>query len=43
MSDEQMIQMVAELWVANGGDADGIDFLKEKIKEAIDKLLIPLK
>ena len=44
MNDEQIIRMVAELWVANGRDADDIDFLKEKIKEAVDKLLtLPIR
>ena len=38
MTDEELINQVAQLWVANGGDAKGIDYCVEKIKNAINSL-----
>ena len=38
MSDEILIQMVAELWVEYGGDAEGYDYCIRKIRDAIDRL-----
>ena len=38
MTDEQLIKAIAKIWVENGGDADGIEWCKEKIKEEVKKL-----
>jgi hypothetical protein len=39
MSDEQLINEMAELWVANGGDAEGIAFNWQRIQQAVqDKM-----
>ncbi len=38
MSDSELIDAVAELWVENGGDADGIAWCFQKIKEAVEEL-----
>jgi len=38
MTDEKLINKIAEIWVENGGDADGLDYCYIKIKQAIDKL-----
>lgn len=35
---QKLIQMVAELWVDNGGDIEGYDYCIRKIREAIDRL-----
>jgi hypothetical protein len=35
MTDEQLIQAVAELWVENGGDAEGIVWNWSKIRDAV--------
>lgn len=37
MNDEQLIEAMAELWVNNGGDADGIDWCWHRIKEAVER------
>ena len=39
MSDEKLVQMVAELWVDHGGDAEGFDWCIRKIRDAIDRLI----
>lgn len=37
MSDEELITKIAELWVQNGGDAEGIEWcwvrIRDKVKE----------
>jgi len=38
MTEEKLIEKMAQLWVENGGDADGIDWCKEKIKAKIKEL-----
>lgn len=35
MNDEKLIDAVAELWVANGGDEDGILWCVNKIAMAV--------
>ena len=35
MSDEQLIEAVAKLWVDNGGDVDGLLWCFSRIKAAI--------
>jgi hypothetical protein len=37
MNDEQLIEAMAELWVSNGGDADGIVWCWHRIKEAVER------
>ena len=36
MTDEQLIAEVARVWVDNGGDADGLDWCHQKLKEAVN-------
>lgn len=39
MSDEQLINEMADLWIANGGDAEGIAFNWQRIQQAVqDKM-----
>ena len=38
MSDNELIELVAQTWVANGGDAEGIAFCWKKIKDCIEEL-----
>ena len=38
MSDKQLIEMTAELWVENGGDAEGLDWSYTKLKAEILRL-----
>jgi len=38
MKDEKLIDLIARIWVANGGDADGIDWAWKKIRDRIAKL-----
>lgn len=38
MEDEELVEMVARLWVALGGDAEGFEWLKEKIKRRIEDI-----
>jgi len=35
MDDERLVEEVARLWVALGGDAEGFEWLEEKIKRRI--------
>ena len=39
MSDERLIDLVATLWVENGGDAEGIVWNWGLIKEAVEAKL----
>jgi len=39
MSDAQLIDAMAELWVENGGDVDGIMYCHEALKKAIKNKL----
>lgn len=36
MSDEQLIDEMATLWVENGGDVEGIDWCWMRLKEAVE-------
>ena len=36
MTDEQLIAEVARVWVDGGGDADGLDWCHQKLKEAVN-------
>ena len=38
MDDERLVDEIARLWVALGGDAEGFEWLKEKIKQRIKEL-----
>jgi hypothetical protein len=35
MSDDQLIAEVAKLWVDNGGDAEGLTWCYDKLRDAI--------
>jgi hypothetical protein len=35
MSDDQLIAEVAKLWMDNGGDAEGLAWCYEKLRDAI--------
>ena len=35
VEDDELIEMVAKLWVSAGGDAEGFEWLKEEIKRRI--------
>lgn len=39
MNDKELIEIVAQIWVKNGGDAEGIEYCKEKLKERINQLI----
>lgn len=39
MSEAALIYAMAELWVNSGGDAEGIDWCKNKIKAAIKEII----
>lgn len=36
MTDAELTKAVADLWVKNGGDADGFDWLRRRIREEIE-------
>ena len=36
MTDDQLIAEVARVWVDGGGDADGLDWCHQKLKEAVN-------
>jgi hypothetical protein len=38
MSDDELIDVVAQAWIAGGGDAEGMAYCWEKIKERITEL-----
>ena len=38
MDDERLVDEIARLWIALGGDAEGFEWLKEKIKQRIKEL-----
>jgi hypothetical protein len=38
MTDEELITKVAELWVSNGGDAEGLGWCFLKLKQKIQEL-----
>lgn len=40
MSDEQLIDEIATLWVKNGGDAEGIVWCWKRIQEAVEAKLL---
>ena len=40
MTDKELIETIAEIWVENGGDADGIEWCREEIKEKITAIMI---
>jgi hypothetical protein len=37
MSDDELIQAVADLWVENGGDAEGFEWVQRRIREEIER------
>lgn len=40
MSDSELCDLIAEVWVDNGGDVDGIDYCIGMIRESIKKEII---
>lgn len=40
MSDEKLCAEVARIWVDGGGDVEGIDWCRHKIKQAVKDELI---
>jgi len=38
MGDKEIIEAVATLWISFGGDAEGFDWCKDKIKKKIKEL-----
>jgi len=38
MSDEKLIEEVAQLWVKSGGDAEGLDWVYNRLKKRIREL-----
>lgn len=36
MTDDQLIAEVARVWVDGGGDAEGLDWCRQKLKEAVN-------
>ena len=43
MNDDQLIGYVAQIWVDNGGDAEGIDWCYRQIKERVAELEVAKK
>lgn len=39
MNDKVLIEIIAQIWVNNGGDSDGIEWCKDKLKERIRQLI----
>lgn len=37
MSDKELIDLIAETWLENGGDSEGFTWVVDKIKEAIQE------
>ena len=37
MSDKELIEAVADLWVSHGGDAEGLDWCFCKLKDAVSE------
>ena len=35
MNDNELIELIADIWVKNGGDAEGLDYVYEKLKARI--------
>jgi len=40
MTDDQLINEMAELWVVNGGDAEGISWCWQRIQQAVEEKII---
>lgn len=38
MSDQELIEAMARLWVENGGDAEGITWVWQRIRTAVEQL-----
>lgn len=38
MTDKELIQKIAEIWIASGGDSDGFLYCQYRIKDAIAEL-----
>lgn len=36
MTDDKLIAEVAQVWVDGGGDAEGLDWCHQKLKEAVN-------
>jgi len=38
MIDNELVELVARIWVSNGGDEDGLEFCWNKLKEKVKEL-----
>ena len=38
MNDKELIETIAQIWVSNGGDAEGLDWCYLKLKQKINEL-----
>jgi len=38
MSDIQLCELIAQIWVDNGGDAEGLDYCYQLLKKSIETL-----
>jgi protein gp37 len=38
VSDDELIQAVADLWVENGGDSEGFTWLQHRIRKEIERI-----
>ena len=38
MTDDELIKQVASIWVANGGDAEGLDYSYKKLRYCIEEM-----
>lgn len=37
MSDDELIRAVADLWMENGGDAEGFEWVQRRIREELER------
>ena len=35
MNDNELIELISDIWVKNGGDAEGLDFVYQNLKQRI--------
>ena len=39
MEEKELIKLIANIWIANGGDAEGIEWCWAKIRDEVKKQL----
>jgi hypothetical protein len=39
MSDKELIELIAQIWVSHGGDAIGFEYCRSTIEKRIEKIL----